>query len=138
MLFSGIQLANDEELVSFDVSSLYTYVPLMESIEVCADLLFRDTINSPSIDKTTFVELAMIASCNVIMSTHDGYYRQKDGLAMVSPPAPHLANGWMSKCDDIIKGESKLFARYMDDILREIKRSETDQKLAEINNLHLL
>ena len=133
---SGIQLANDEELVSFDVSSLYTNVPLMESIEVCADLLFRDTINSPSIDKTTFVELAMIASCNVIMSTHDGYYRQKDGLAMGSPPAPHLANGWMSKFDDIIKGESKLFARYMDDILREIKRSETDQKLAEINNLH--
>ena len=57
---SSIQLANDEELVSFDVSSLYTNVPLMESIEVCTDLLFRETINSSSIDKITFVDLAMI------------------------------------------------------------------------------
>ena len=107
--------------MSFDVTSLYTNVPVMESIEVCADLLFRDTAKAPPIDRTTFVELAMIASCNVVMSTHDGYYMQSDGLAMGSPPAPHLANGWMSKHDGSIRGNAKLFARYMDDILREIK-----------------
>ena len=118
------------------MTSLYTNVPVMESIEVCADLLFRDTTKAPPIDRTTFVELAMIASCNVVMSTHDGYYLQSDGFAMGSPPAPHLANGWMSRHDDSIRGNAKLFARYMDDVLREIKRSETDQKLAEINNLH--
>ena len=42
----------------------------------------------------------------------------------------------MSKHDDSIRGNAKLFARYMDDVLREIKRTEMDQKLAEINNLH--
>ncbi len=133
---SSIRLADDEELVSFDVTSLYTNVPVMESIEVCADLLFQDTTKAPPIDRTTFVELAMIASCNVVMSTHDGYYVQSDGLAMGSPPAPHLANGWMSRHDDSIRGNAKLFARYMDDVLREIKQAETDQKLTEINNLH--
>ena len=58
----------------------------------------------PSIDKDTFIILAKIASCDVLMSTHDGYYRQTDGLAMGSPPAPHLANGWLSKYDPVIMG----------------------------------
>ena len=87
------KLENDEELVSFDVSSLYTNVPLIESIETCADLLFRDNMKKIPVKKSVFIELAKIASCDVVMSTHDGYYKQIDGLAMGSPPAPHLANG---------------------------------------------
>ena len=67
------------------------------------------------VKKSVFIELAKIASCDVVMSTHDGYYKQIDGLAMGSPPAPHLANGWMSKFDRQIQGNAKLFMRYMDD-----------------------
>ena len=37
---NSIHLGEDEEIVSFDVSSLYTNVPVAESIEVCANLLF--------------------------------------------------------------------------------------------------
>ena len=131
-----ITLAEDEEIVSFDVSSLYTNVPVLEAIETCTELLYAGKHELPPVDPETFVTLAKIASCNVLMSTHDGYYRQLDGLAMGSPPAPHLANGWLNKYDDVIKGEATLYARYMDDILRNIKRHQTDQKLAEINNLH--
>ena len=109
-------------------------MPVIESINVCADLLFNRY--SLPVDKETFIELAKIASCDVIMLTHDGYYRQVDGLAMGSPPAPHLANGWMSKFDSNIKGEAKLYFRYMDDIFRDIVKSETENKLLEINSLH--
>ena len=55
---------------------------------------------------------------------------------MGSPAAPHLANGWMSQYDQIIQGDAKLYDRYMDDILREIKRGDAEQKLTEINALH--
>ena len=96
----SIQLDKDHELVSFDVTSLYTNVPVKEAIEVCADLLFQRL--SLPVDKKTFIILAEIASCNVIMSTHDGFYQQTDGLAMGSPPAPHLANGWLSQFDPVI------------------------------------
>ena len=61
------------------------------------------------------------------MSTHDGYYKQDDGLAMGSPPAPRLANGWLSQFDNIINGKARLYARYMDDILQDIKR-ERDRR----------
>ena len=43
------------------------------------------------------------------MLTHNGFYKQTDnGLVMGSPPAPLLANAWMSQFDDAIKGNTKL------------------------------
>ena len=70
------------------------------------------------------------------MSTHDGFYWQRDGLAMGSPPAPHFANGWLSQFENTIKGESKLYFRYMDDILKERKCQHAVQELNNINALH--
>ena len=63
------------------------------------------------------------------MLTHDGYYRQKDGLAMGSPPAPPLANGWLFKYDHRIRDNAKLYSRYMDDIIRSIKAHLIEAKL---------
>ena len=130
----SVQLEEHEELVSFDVSALYTNVPVVEAIDICADMLF-DQSDLP-IDKDTFITLAKMASCNVLMSTHDGYYKQIDGLAMGSPPAPHLANGWMSQFDQTIQGDSRLYTRYMDDILCNIHADQIEDKLSTINSLH--
>ena len=66
----------------------------------------------------------------------DGYYRQKDGLAMGSQPAGPLANVWLSQFEPIIKDTAKIFKRYVDDIIRSIKKSQISAKLEEINNLH--
>ena len=86
----------ENELVSFDIVSLYTNVPVHEPIHHCADLLYNNDNELPPVSKETFIELATMSNCNVLMLTHDGFYRQKDGLAMGSPPAPILANGWLS------------------------------------------
>ena len=42
----------------------------------------------------------------------------------------------MSHLDSDIKGEAKLYFRYMDDTFRDIVTSQSDQKLVEINALH--
>ena len=42
----------------------------------------------------------------------------------------------MSKFDAEIKGDSTLYSRYMDDLLRDIKSHQIDNKLIEINRLH--
>ena len=68
---------------------LFLSVPVIESINICADILFSKFDKLP-VDKETFIELAKIASCDVLMLTHDGYYVQTEGLAMGSPPAPHV------------------------------------------------
>ena len=72
----------------------------------------------------------------MILFLPDGLYQQVEGLAMGSPPAPLLANGWMHQFDNVIKGDAVLYERYMDDILRDIDSQQVDEKLNEINNLH--
>ena len=91
----------------------------------------------PPIDRETFITLAKIASCEVVLSTHDDFYKQVNGLAMGRAPAPLLANGWLSQFENlIIKDDAKIYERYMDDVVREIKCSQVEQKLEEINNIH--
>ena len=80
-------------------------------------------------DKETFIILAEIASCNVVMSTHKGFFKQIDGLAMGSAPAPFLANGWLNQFDNAIKDNAQIYFRYMDDVLRDIKETDVEKKL---------
>ena len=129
-------VSESEKLVSFDVVSLYTNVPLIESIDVCANLLFDGNIKLNFIDKETFKTLAKLASCDVIFSTHNGYYKQVDGLSMGSSFAPHLANGWLHQFDGRIKGQSTLYSRYMDDVLCIMPNDQIQTKLNEINSFH--
>ena len=130
-------LEEDEIMIGFDVSSLYTNVPVMEAILVCTDKLYNMPVDQrPPIDQETFITLAKVASCEVVLSTHDGFYKQVDGLAMGSPPPSHLANGWLSQFENLIKDDAKIYERYKNDILREIKRSRVEQKLEEINKIH--
>ena len=131
-----MRIEDGREIVSFDVSSLYTNVPVSEAIQICADLMFNGSNPVPPVSKDTFIKLLQMSSCDVILSTHDGFYRQIDGLAMGSPPAPHLANAWMSQFDDTIKGSSDLYSRYMDDIICDKETDEIDNKLESNNNLH--
>ena len=67
-----LDIGKDRELVSFDVVSLYTNVPVKEAIQVCADLMYNGKNPKPPVDKATFIQLTEIASCNMVMSTHDG------------------------------------------------------------------
>ena len=131
-----IKLDENHELISLDVSSLYTNVPVTEAISVCADLMYNGKNPLPPVDKDTFITLATLSSCDVVLATHNGLYRQVDGLAMGSPPAPHLANGWMSQFDNTLQGTSSLYTRYMDDILTENHKDLTSSRLSDANSLH--
>jgi len=69
------------------------------------------------------------------MFTHDGYYKQTESLAM----GVHLLRTW--QMDDgclrqETEGDGKMSTHYMDDILRDIKLSEIEKILVEINFLH--
>ena len=128
-------LDDDEVMVSFDVVSLYTNVPVKEAIREAGNRLYAGDLKMPPVDKETFIKLAELSS-NVIISTHNGYYQQRDGLAMGSPSAPHLANVWLSTHEPTIKTDAKIYDRYMDDILRSIKKHLIESKLTEINGLH--
>ena len=86
--------------------------------------------------KKLLLLLAELASCNVLISTHAGFYRQVEGLGMGIAHAPMLANGWLSSFDNLIKGDVGLYSRYMDDVITVCEKESIDSKLKEINQLH--
>ena len=79
-------------MCSFDVSSLFTNVPLDKTIAICADTLYNIPDSQPCIRKEVFVELLPSATSTVEFSFDNTIYRQIDGVAMGLPLCPALAN----------------------------------------------
>ena len=79
-------------LCSYDVCSLFTNVPLAETIEICADALYNGELTPPPFPRTVFVELMQAATSSVEVSFNNIVHRQIDGVAMGSPLGPSLAN----------------------------------------------
>ena len=62
-------------LCSFDISSLFSNVPLHETIEICADALYRGHLDCPPIPEDTFRELMLIATRGVEFSLNNQMYK---------------------------------------------------------------
>ena len=77
---------------SFDISSLFTNVPLDEAIEICADALYRGHLDCPPFPEDIIRELMLVATRGVEFSFNNQMYKQLDGVAMGSPLGPALAN----------------------------------------------
>ena len=80
--------------MSYDVSSLFTNIPVDETIETIAERAFEnDWFNSEhdlNITKLDFMELLRIATKNQLFQFEGKLYEQVDGVAMGSPTwSPH-------------------------------------------------
>ena len=118
----NISLDNNEVVIYFDVTSLYTNVPFKEAIFDTAEKLHCGKFVLPPVYKETLIILAEFTTTNFLMFTHDGLYCQIDMLAMISQPVPPLSNIWLSKFEPNTRDDAKLYERYKDDILRTIKQ----------------
>ena len=75
--------------LSFDVVSLFTNIPLEETIAMIAEQLYSDnnTKGVPPMPKLSFVELVKCATSG-IFAHRDKLFQQKDGVSMGNPLAP--------------------------------------------------
>ena len=71
-ILKRMTLESDKAIISFDVMSLYTNVPVKEAIQEAADRLYSGDVQAPSVDKETLTTLATISCTNVNLTTHDG------------------------------------------------------------------
>ena len=135
----------DETMVSFDVSSLFTNVPLNETIDIVIDRVYsNDAVITPPIKRTVFRKMLVLCSRGMFVYNGD-WYEQIDGVAMGSPLAPTLANMFLADIEcrlPMNKQNSpqnfpKLYLRYVDDTfcLFECK-SHYKQFLDTLNSLH--
>ena len=109
-------------MVSFDVASLFTNVPLRETIEIILSRLFPSPVSTYKgfgvADFRKLLELAVVDS----FFTFDGRtFQQLDGVAMGSPLGPIFANIFMSNLEDSFlinrspPVSPSFYCRYVDD-----------------------
>ena len=80
-------------LVSYDVTSLFTNIPLQETIDIAINPIFNHNLNL-NITKKELKKRFLFATSH----THffnGKFYNKIDGVAMGSPLAPVLANIFM-------------------------------------------
>ena len=98
-------LSQDSRLfmVSFDVQSLFTNVPLTETIDIIINRLFpSDTSLFHSFDKHNFRKLLELAVADTHFIFNGNVYKQIDGMAMGSPLGPTFANIFMCFLESLI------------------------------------
>ena len=125
-------------LVSFDVSSLFTNIPLNETIELALDYILS---NNPevNISRKDLKKLFQFATSETHFHFNGEIYEQVDGVAMGSPLAPVLAKLFIGHHEQhwLIQKEvlSVLFyERYVDDVFRIFKTSEQADKFLDFLN----
>ncbi|XP_045449970.1 uncharacterized protein LOC123658651 [Melitaea cinxia] len=135
-IIKEITLEPNEIMVSFDVESLFTNVPIDECLDVVREKL-RDS-EMP----LNYIDLLKHCLEGNYFLFQGQYYLQIDGVAMGSPVAPVLANLWMEHFEEkaLSLGPKiiRLWKRYVDDIFSIVKgsRIEVDQYIQHLNSIH--
>ena len=104
----GKQMANGDILVSYDVTSLFTNVPVDETIEILANKAFeKEWFNwkyKLKLDKSELVELLNLAVKHQLFQIDGKLFEQVHGVAMGSPLATLYPGFYLhSRCSPAAK-----------------------------------
>ena len=129
-------------LVSFDVKSLFTNVPLQKTIDVILDRVYNQKLISTNLKKRTLKKLILDTCSKTAFLCNNVIYEQKDGVSMGASLGPVLANIIMTELERAVvdkmiqNGTIKFYVRYVDDTLLLAKPDQIDGILAEFNKFH--
>ena len=87
----------EETLVSFDVSALFTSIPVPVALQFINSKIFAST-NFPNVCKIStekFIKLLEFTITNCIFCFNKKFYKQLQGAAMGSPVSPVIVNIYM-------------------------------------------
>ena len=139
-----MEIDEHDILVSYDVSSLFTNVPVDETIEILAEKAFKDDWFNKKYDlnitKTSLIELLEVATKNQLFQFEGSLYEQVDGVAMGSPLGPLMANAFMCNVEKKLTNQNKMpafYKRYVDDTLSKMPDvSSASEFLSTLNGIH--
>ena len=140
---NSLTLSEPFFLASFDVKSLFTNIPLDETIEICISESTRLNLIPYGLTKKQYRILLELAVKESVFIFDNQLYIQKDGVAMGSPLGPTLANlflcyhenKWLADCPNEFKPIK--YNRYVDDCFLVFKSKVHASKFLEyLNSKH--
>jgi hypothetical protein len=130
-------------MVSFDVTSLFTNVPLDYTIDIILDRIYRKKEIDLAISEKDLKKLLNLCTKENVFMFDGNLYQQVDGVAMGSPLGPLLANIFMANVEDLFFKSSlnsgiASWTRFVDDIfvIFDSINPNIDNILKFLNNIH--
>ena len=117
-------------MASFDIKSLFTNIPLDETIGIIVNKCFSNASRFHGLTLQQFTNLLTMTVKNCHFLFDGKLYHQKDGVAMGSPLGPLFANiflsfherSWLTDCPHTFK--PMFYRRYVDDCFLIFQSSE--------------
>ena len=135
----GKTIPEDFELVSFDVVSLFTKIPLEFTITHILDRIYRDKEISTKLSREEMKKLLHLCTKEMHFSYNGKIFRQVDGAAMGSPLGPVLANIFMVLLENSLVPQLEdvgLWYRYVDDTFTFIRKGKVEEVQRRLNEFH--
>ena len=116
-----IVMAETDRLVSFDVESLFTNVPVPETLKIIESRLTNDETLSHRTNLPVNVIMELLELCTQCnyFELEGKIFRQDEGMAMGSPLSPIFANIFMEEFEQkalaLAQFKPKIWWRYVDD-----------------------
>ena len=140
----NVSVNEDDILVSYDVTALFTNVPLDETISILVNKAFADDWFNKTyglnLQKDQLVKLFEMATTNQLFQFDGLLYEQTDGVAMGSPLGPLMANVFMCHLEEKLTRDGlipHLYRRYVDDTLARMPNTDAATMfLTTLNGLH--
>ncbi len=115
---------SNQFLVSFDVESLFTNIPIHETINIILENLFPVPDHLfQNFTKYQFKSLLELYVCDTHLIFNKQLYKQSEGMAMSFPLGPSFANIFMNHIENKFLSNVPLslkptfYRRYVDDTL---------------------
>ena len=128
------------KMVSFDVVSLFTNVPLDETIDNIIKRIYDNKEINTDVPKKEMRDLLYLCTKNAHFSLNNKTYLQLDGVAMGSPLGAVLENIFMVELKrniiPTLSNDILLWKRYVDDTICFIKLTSINKVLETLNSYH--
>ena len=90
----------DEIVVSYDVTSLFTEIPLDQTVNHTLDQIYKQHKLPQIASRAILKRLLKGATHGTVFSFNGKLYKQEDGCSMGNPLSPTLANIFMCKLEE--------------------------------------
>ena len=121
-----MKIEKDHEMVSFDVSNLFTNVPLDFTIDLILKKVYGKKMIKTKLKKAELKELLEMCTKEMHFTIEGKVYQQTDGVCMGSPLGPVLANVLMVHLEETIaprlQDAMPEWRRYVDDTFTVVKK----------------